>query len=60
MLILDGQIRGGGYMNATNDKEMTIKFFKKVLGLESYLKEKKFMNGNQSVREVVFEENWEV
>lgn len=33
MLILDGQIRGGGYMNATNDKEMTIKFFKKVLGL---------------------------
>ncbi len=47
-------------MNATNDKEMTIKFFKKVLGLESYLKEKKFMNGNQSVREVVFEENWEV
>ncbi len=38
MLILDGQIRGGGYMNTTNDKEMTIKFFKKVLGLESYLK----------------------
>jgi hypothetical protein len=33
MLILEGQIKGGGYMNSNNDKEMTIKFFKKILGL---------------------------
>ncbi len=38
MLIVEGQIKGGGYMNVANDKEMTVKFFKRFLGLENYLK----------------------
>jgi hypothetical protein len=41
-------------MSADNDKEMTIKFFKKFLGLENYLKEKKFMHGNEKT-EIVFQ-----
>ncbi len=33
MLIVEGQVKGGGYMNIANDKEMTVKFFKKLLSL---------------------------
>ena len=60
MLIVEGQIKGGGYMNAANDKQMTIKFLKKLLGLENYLKEKKFIQGDQKTKQILFEENWEV
>lgn len=60
MLIVEGLIKGGGYMNTGNDKEMTIKFFKKLLGLQCYLKEKKFIHGDQKGKEIMFQENWEV
>ncbi len=60
MLIVEGQIKGGGYMNVANDKEMTIKYLKKFIALENFLKEKKFINGDQKEREMIFKENWEV
>lgn len=33
MLVIEGWIKGGGYMNLANDKDMTIKYFKKLLNL---------------------------
>ena len=33
LLIIEGLIKGGGYMNASDNIDMTIKFFKKLLQL---------------------------
>jgi hypothetical protein len=38
LLVVQGIIKGGGYMNANEDKESTIRYFKKLLVLDNYLK----------------------
>lgn len=47
-------------MNTANDKEMTVKFLKTFLGLEGYLKEKKFTQENRNAKDLIFQEDWEV
>ena len=37
--MIEGLIKGGGYMNASEDKDNTVKYFKKLLQLDNYLKE---------------------
>jgi hypothetical protein len=39
MLVVSGLIRNGGYVSSQEDKETTIKYFKKLLLLDNYLKE---------------------
>jgi hypothetical protein len=34
---------------------MTLKFFKKLLGLENFLKEVRFIEGNKKVSEMIFQ-----
>ena len=37
--MVEGLIKGGGYMNVAEDKDNTVKYFKKLLQLDNYLKE---------------------
>lgn len=37
--MVEGLIKGGGYMNISEDKDNTVKYFKKLLQLDNYLKE---------------------
>jgi len=50
MLVVEGLIKGGGYMNANDNRETTVKHFKKLLQLENYLKQKEYSKINQEVR----------
>jgi hypothetical protein len=45
-------------MNANDNRETTIKQFKKLLQLDNYLKQKEYSKVSQEVR--IFDENWVV
>ena len=43
MLIVEGWIRGGGYMGAQQNKDMTFKYMKKLVNLIGFLKQLSFL-----------------
>ena len=45
---MEGLIKGGGYMNFNEDYESTIKNFKKLLMLESYIKQIEYTKISQN------------
>lgn len=47
LLIVEGLIKGGGYMNANEDKTNTINYFKKLLQLDNYLKQVELVRMSQ-------------
>jgi hypothetical protein len=58
LLIIEGLIKGGGYMNASDNIDMTIKFFKKLLQLETYLKQTEYSKACEDG--LLFREQWYV
>lgn len=56
LLIVQGIIKGGGYMNATEDRENTIKYFKKLAHLDNYLKQIEVSQTNKDG--FLFREDW--
>lgn len=54
---MEGWIKGGGYINFQQNKEMTIKFMKKIASLNGFLKQVSF---SQNVSNNLFIENWSI
>jgi hypothetical protein len=55
---VEGWIRGGGYMNQIQNKEMTLKYMKKLANLNGYLKQVEFQEKNKM--NLLFKEDWVV
>ena len=58
MLIVEGWIKGGGYMNQAQNKEMTMKYMKKLTNIGGFLKLISF--GDKLKDNNIFKEDWEV
>lgn len=51
MLIVEGWIKGGGYMSPQQNKDMTLKFMKKFTSLSGFLKQLSFGNNSNKLFE---------
>jgi hypothetical protein len=58
LLIVQGLIKGGGYMNASENLEMTIKHHKKLIQLDTYLKQTEYSKTSEDA--AIFRELWYV
>jgi hypothetical protein len=56
MLSVEGWIKGGGYMNQGQNKEVTLKFMKKINNLKGFLKQLSFTKNKNTM----FKERWDV
>lgn len=56
ILVIEGWIRGGGYMNQAQNKDMTIKYMKKLNNLKGFLKQLSFTQN----KNMLFKEDWTV
>lgn len=55
--MVEGWIRGGGYMNQIQNKEMTLKYMKKIVALKGFLKQLSFSKIGSNI---LFQEEWNV
>lgn len=54
---MEGWIKGGGYMNQIQNKDMTLKYMKKIVSMKGFLKQLSFSQNNGNV---VLKEEWMV
>lgn len=46
---MEGWIKGGGYMNQIQNKDMTLKYMKKIVSMKGFLKQLSFSQNNGNV-----------
>ena len=57
LLVVEGIIKGGGYMNKGHNKDMTVKYFKEISKMNHYLKQKTFAKQASEITGF-FKEEW--
>lgn len=55
---MEGWIKGGGYMNVVQNREMTLKYMKKLNNLNGFLKQISYADIDKS--SLLFKEDWVV